>query len=588
MHMFSACLCIAVLRAVHAGDDGNKGLHVGHAGVNNRGHAHGGSCTADPEAPVVVSLTGSFRGSCMTSRRGRTFEAYRGIRYAEPPVGILRFQPPKPIHKYWHVVNASEDGPSCPQPINPGRYYDEDCLRLNVYTPRRNSSKLPVVVFIHQGGLYSASSRSDIIGPQYLMDRDIVLVTINYRLGSLGFLSTGDAYAPGNNGFKDQVAALRWVQRNIAAFGGDPTCVTIAGYSSGSYSVALHMVSPMSRGLFHRAISMSGSPYSQIEIPYHQRHLAEKQARLVGCPTDNSRVILDCLKSVPWRDIGNSLGGFAEFAFDPVRIWRPVIEQDFGQEVFMPRHPLEALRLGQLYAVPYIVSQTRDEFFWKAFTILQNATLTQQMNDDWYRVAKIAFMLPEDSRTAAYKIREAYFKGKPVVNDTVTTYSLGRLYGDAVTGFGAHRLANIMCRVSPQSVYYYQFSYIGNHSFYEDPITKKPVGVAHHDDLIYLFSIRVRFPDIGLSGPDAALVDKMTAIWYNFARYGDPNPRPATPELATLHWPAMTSQSRRYLRLANNFTILHNQAEDRFQLWDQLFPLLYNTWILPATIVPFF
>ncbi|XP_022837498.1 esterase FE4-like [Spodoptera litura] len=203
------------------------------------------------DGPVTRSVSGTFRGSWMETRRGRRFQAYRGIRYAEPPVGELRFQPPHLILQYEKVVDASKEGPSCPRPASPGYYVDEDCLTINVYTPGsgRNSTKpLPVIFFIHPGGFYSMSGRSDLAGPHYLLDRDVVLVTINYRLGSLGFLALGNQLAPGNNGFKDQVAALRWVQRNIAAFGGDPNLVTISGCSAGAVSVMVHMISPMSKG----------------------------------------------------------------------------------------------------------------------------------------------------------------------------------------------------------------------------------------------------------------------------------------------------------------------------------------------------
>ncbi|XP_052744658.1 carboxylic ester hydrolase-like [Bicyclus anynana] len=279
---------------------------------------HEGQSLGDPivsHQPKVLSPSGEFRGGYNVTRRGRKFETYRGIRYAEPPIGNLRFQPPKLILHYKSPVDASEDGPACPQPTRPGYYVDEDCLTINVYTPLKEnrSQPLPVIFYIHGGGFYSLSGRSDRAGPHYLLDRDIVLVTINYRLGSLGFLSTGDELAPGNNGLKDQVAALKWVQRNIAAFGGDPNSVTIAGCSVGSKSVMLHMISPMSKGLFHRGISMSGSPLYPSPSPDNLYNLAEKQARVLNCPSDNSKVIVDCLKTKTARELGDSLKGFNSY-----------------------------------------------------------------------------------------------------------------------------------------------------------------------------------------------------------------------------------------------------------------------------------
>lgn len=159
-------------------------------------------------------------------------------------------------------------------------------------------AKKPVIVFIHPGGFYESSGRSDEFGPQYLIRRDIVLVTINYRLSAFGFLSTGTKDAPGNNGLKDQVMALKWVRKHIGKFGGDPDSVTLMGYGSGAISITLHMVSPMSRGLFHKAIVMSGSATAQWTLPKNQLNLVRKQARVLNCPDNSISQMMKCLKQV--------------------------------------------------------------------------------------------------------------------------------------------------------------------------------------------------------------------------------------------------------------------------------------------------
>ncbi|KAM3957249.1 juvenile hormone esterase-like [Aphomia sociella] len=532
------------------------------------------------DGPLVKSPSGSFRGSWMETRRGRQFQAYRGIRYAEPPIGELRFQPPKPILHYDKEVDATKDGPACPQPAPEGYYIDEDCLTINVYTPNSDSATpLPVIFFIHAGGYYSMSGRSDLAGPHYLLDRDVVYVAINYRLGSLGFLSTGDALAPGNNGFKDQVMALRWVQRNIKAFGGDPNLVTIAGCSAGAASVMLHMISPMSEGLFHRGISISGSPITKVPLSHDMLDLAQKQARKLDCPTNSSEAIVECLKTKSGKEMGDSLlSFFDQFGYDPVGIWAPIVEPDFGQERFLTMEPMEAIRKGKMHAVPFIISQTTDEFFWKAFTVLKNETLLNTMNNEWERIAPIAFMLPsENSSETVNRLKKEYLGDKTLVNDEASAKALGKLYGDSIIGFPVHRMANLMCRHSPHKVFYYEFAYIGNHSHYEDPVTKKPIGAAHHDDLIYLFSLSYRFPNIEVSdSTDSLIVDRMTAIWYNFAKHGDPNPRGSDlSELSTLHWPPMTPTDRQYLRFGDQFSVHENLVEDRMRIWEELYSVLY-------------
>ncbi|CAB3225667.1 unnamed protein product [Arctia plantaginis] len=551
----------------------------GHKGTSSSPPTSTTEATPSDDGPVTQSVSGTFRGSWMETRRNRRFQAYRGIRYAEPPIGELRFQPPKPILTYKDAVDASEEGPACPLPVPPTYYVDEDCLTVNVYTPatpKNNSSELlPVIFYIHPGGFYAMTGRSDIEGPEYLLDRDLVLVTINYRIGSLGWMSTGDKYAPGNNGMKDQVAALKWVQRNIAAFGGDPNMVTIAGCSAGSISVLLHMISPMSKGLFHRGISMSGSP-NKGRLVTHQRHLAVKQAEFMNCPTNSSEAIVECLMKTPWRELGDSLSKFFEFGpGDPVGLWGPVVEPDFGQERFLSVQPEDAIKQGMMHEVPYIISQTTDEFFWKAFPVFQNETLMNTMNNEWERIAPISFLLPkENSETAVRRLRESYFNNKKLENNTESLEGLQNLYRDSIIGFGVHRLANLMCRHSKQPVYYLEFAYIGQDSYYEDA-DGKPQGASHHDDTLYVFRQSYNFPVIETNSPDSHVVDEMTAIWYNFARYGDPNPKSDTPELGSLKWPTMKPDQRNFLHLGNQLTVRQNMFEDRFRVWEELYPIQY-------------
>lgn len=194
----------------------------------------------------------------------------------------------------------------CPQPNNDLSDVSEDCLRLNIYTrelPKEDTfTRKPVLVYFHPGGFYAVSGQSkNFAGPHMLLDEDIVLVTVNYRLGSLGFMSTGTEECYGNMGLKDQVQALKFIQMHISRFGGDPNSVTIMGYSAGAVSVTLHMVSPMSRGLFHKAIVMSGASTAQWKLPNDQLDLARKQARVLSCPDDNIKEMMNCLSKVCGR-----------------------------------------------------------------------------------------------------------------------------------------------------------------------------------------------------------------------------------------------------------------------------------------------
>nr|CAD7204276.1 unnamed protein product [Timema douglasi] len=274
------------------------------------------SQASSQDSPLVTVAQGSLIGSFMTSRCGRQFYAFQSIPYARPPVGDLRFAPPKAALPWTEVLNATSDVPvMCLQKNyllpNPSVSGVEDCLVLNVFTPEINPSRpLDVMVYIHGGGFFSGTGATVYNGPDYLMDKDIVLVTFNYRLGALGFLSTGDDEAPGNLGLKDQVTALRWVRDNIEAFGGNPNSVTIFGQSAGSSCVHYHILSKMSAGLFHRAISQSGTALNVFAWPVDGLDLARRQARLMGCPERNTTELVACLRAADAGDLINSGDAF--------------------------------------------------------------------------------------------------------------------------------------------------------------------------------------------------------------------------------------------------------------------------------------
>jgi carboxylesterase type B len=217
--------------------------------------------------PEVTIEQGKLRGSTGTNLRGETFLKFQGIPYAKPPLGELRFKSPQPPKKWSGVFDASKGGDNCyscdmyrPELV----LGSENCLVLNVYTKKISDEKeknlCPVLFWIHGGGFVYGSGSEDLYSPDYLITEDVVVVTINYRLGILGFLRLEDPSlgVPGNAGMKDMVMALKWVQRNIDKFGGDPNNVTIFGESAGGVSTHLLLLSPMSKGLFHKAIAQSG------------------------------------------------------------------------------------------------------------------------------------------------------------------------------------------------------------------------------------------------------------------------------------------------------------------------------------------
>ncbi|XP_011645491.1 esterase FE4-like [Pogonomyrmex barbatus] len=426
------------------------------------------------EQHEVTAPIGKIRGSTMTSRLGRKIYSFRGVRYAEPPTGQQRFQVAIPAADWNDVYDATKEGPACTA-INVQNIM-EDCLRVNVYTTKLPSTsesvKRPVLVFFHPGAFYLFSGQSSFFGPQYLLDKDVVLVTVNHRLATLGFLSTGDSKAPGNLGLKDQVIALRWIQRNIAAFGGDPDSVTISGCSVGGLSVMLHMVSPMSKGLFHRAIAMSGSMMTTEPHPTNQLHLAKKQAELLDCPTDSTGSMLICLNSKPVENFTDTITKFFEWYAYPVLIWAPVVEPEVhGVERFLTEQPVDLIRQGKFHKVPLIVGVTKDEFSGVAAYVMKqhelgNDSFVNDLNNEWYRIAPISFMYERDtprSRNISAELRRFYFNDQPISPDN--SDALAKLNSDSIITYPLYRAARLIAENSDQPTYFYKFSYQGRHSF---------------------------------------------------------------------------------------------------------------------------
>ena len=249
------------------------------------------------DTSLVQTATGTVRGKVEWDHR-----LFAGIPYAAPPVGPLRFRPPAPAPAWDGIRDATEPGPRCIQDPSAdpefGKQSDEDCLSLNVWTPAMKGSPRPVMVWIHGGSFTGGSGK--IYDGRWLVSRgDVIVVTINYRLGTLGFLAHPALGPPGdvgNYGLQDQQAALRWVRDNIANFGGDPDKVTVAGESAGGMSVCDHLVAPGSKGLFRAAIIQSAPCGAQADLPTAEQRSVDYAAE-VGC--GDPKTAADCLRALP-------------------------------------------------------------------------------------------------------------------------------------------------------------------------------------------------------------------------------------------------------------------------------------------------
>ncbi|KAI4466364.1 carboxylesterase [Holotrichia oblita] len=510
--------------------------------------------TEDVEEPIVTTKYGRVKGTTLTSRNGKSFLAFRGIPFAKPPIESLRFKSPREPEPWTDILDATEDGNICMQQNflfsqEPEVEGSEDCLYINVYSPSNitklqnpeNDDFLPVMVAFHYGAFISGSSSSDVLGPQYLLDKDVILVTFNYRLGIFGFLSTYDDAAPGNWGFKDQVAALKWVQNNIEKFGGDPQKVTIFGASAGAGSIHHHILSPRSKGLFHAAISQSGSALALWAQPQRETALvvAKVQADVVGCnSTVSTDVMVECLRKVPAKQLVESLNLFRFMRSEPLTVYLPTIEfeSQTNPEPFITKDPINIIEDVEFSNVPWIIGVTSGEGILRAAPFIRQTDLLDAINAHFneYFLEMLYLRLSvsdEDLPTTWAKIKAFYFSNDDKINVTnpESIQGLIDVYSDRGFLYPSYQASLLHKHKGHSNVWFYYFDYKGNQSFGEAfAATENEVdfdwGVSHCDDLIYLFKNSQIFPDFELDGKDLEVSELLLNLFTNFAKYLDPTP----------------------------------------------------------------
>nr|XP_022900261.1 venom carboxylesterase-6-like [Onthophagus taurus] len=379
-------------------------------------------CEDDYEDLPNIEISTGFleAGYRSLSFKGTTFTAFEGIPYARPPVGELRFQPPEEPYNWTGIWKANTKY-SC-IPFMKGGFYSnfldsEDCLYLNVYVPSYEpnaENNFDVVVHLHSGA-FTVGHPHFASGPKFLLDEDhIIFVTLNYRLGPLGFLSTEDEIIPGNNGLKDQVLALKWIQKNIKYFGGNPDSVTITGSFSGGASVHYHYLSSLSKDLFHRGYSGSGTaldPWALQDAPLVK---AKRLAVLLGCNPVTSQDILNCVMQRSTQAIVEATQNFFEKGM-PFSPFGPVIEVEH-KNAFLSKHPYQLLKDGPIQDLPWIVVLNKDEGIFPAGPYYQNI---KNIDEDWVTFAPhlldYNYTISYDKRNEiSKKVKEFYFGDKSV------------------------------------------------------------------------------------------------------------------------------------------------------------------------------
>jgi para-nitrobenzyl esterase len=491
-------LSIATLMAAHTGARAQVSSQT--TGQTNNGQ-------------VVTTTSGPVSGTVAAD--GRKF---LGIPYAAPPTGALRWKAPAAPQSWTTPRDATQFGATCPQANTPFGLAstNEDCLFLNVYTPPvgplggalRND---PVLVWLHPGA-FQFGEGSD-FDPKKLVGRNIVVVTLNYRLGALGFLAhpaltAEGSGSSGNYGVLDQQAALQWVKRNISKFGGNPSKVTIAGQSAGGVSVHAHMVSPGSAGLFQQAIAQSGAYALSLPTLAQAETQGSAYATAVGCATQDAA----CLRAVPVATL--------------------LANQSTSPSAYVPRVDGRVLPLsisaafasGAFNRVNVLEGSTHDEFtlFIATLFTFNNIQVTAA---NYPALIAAVLQLPAAVAPQVVPLVMAQY---PLANYPSGELALAAVGTDAAFSCPTSLATGLLTQYVP--TWWYEFDDPDAPQIYLPPVPY-PYGAYHTSELQYLFDVRKAVPAPALTAPQQQLSDAMILHWSNFARLGNPN------TLQTSLWP---------------------------------------------------
>jgi len=434
--------------------------------------------------------------------------AYKGIPFAAPPVGDLRWRPPQPAGKWKHILFATDFGPHC---IQSGSYNDmvfhdpgpsENCLTLNVWAPadakplRKPGGGLPVMVWIYGGGFTTGGTSENRQDGQFLAHRGVIIVSMNYRLGVFGFMAhpelTAESpnHASGNYGLMDQAVAIAWVRRNIGAFGGDPANITIFGESAGSFSVSALMASPVAKDLFAKAIGESGGALYSSGLGFPPREQAER-ANVAWAERAFGASKLFYLRLLPADEVSQAAVARTN---PPPPHFGPVIDG-----FFLPDSVPHIYAAGNQAHIPVLGGWNANE----------SRPATVPTAESFAAQARTEFAANAPGFLAVY----------PAATDAEAVRSAGDYAGDRFIAFStwAWLEAQVKTGAAPVYRYFFALGSPGDHNHIAG------MGAFHSDDIEYVFGALDSRPEMAIRPEDRTLSDLMGEYWTNFAKTGDPN-----------------------------------------------------------------
>ncbi|XP_033748514.1 carboxylesterase 1D-like [Pecten maximus] len=539
---------------------------------------------------------GKVAGRQVPVGTGNTVYKFLKIPYAKPPVGELRFQKPVAVERWSSIHDSTEHGPSCLQAIPAtiknvleNKEVSEDCLHLNVYTSGGLSSTTnkSVMVFFH-GGAFVTGQAQLYDGSGLALNGDVIVVTANYRLGVLGFFSTGDSVARGNYGLWDQIEALKWVKNNIRSFGGNPDSVTIFGESAGGFSVSLLALIPQNKGLFHRVIMQSGTYSSAYAINEKPKDFAITFSYLSKCKNvQTSQAIFDCVRNIPTDlIIPTQTNAIRMGLLAPDSLFRPSCAPVVDGEL-IKRAPMVSMKNTSSDVYAFFQSLDVIAGCVSAEGSLLHAYIYPYMEESY------GFNTSEGVPSSLLRsyfarvVAEQLYKNqsnvwKAIVDKfgssdiQVQARKIMDLYGDIFFYMPMIKTLDIHASNNKDSsTFQYLFSEPNLVSLSGKPHPSWFRGSEHGTELIFLFGIeQMKSMNINISSSTLDFVKQIITYWANFAKYGDPNHGADD----GTRWPEYDEVNRSYIDLAvSSISQQKSMFRDRVKFWEKDLPLIAST-----------
>ncbi|XP_034116550.2 esterase-5B-like isoform X1 [Drosophila albomicans] len=486
------------------------------------------SLVAAQTDPLVVELpNGRIQG-----RDNGGYYSYESIPYAEPPVAELRFEAPRPYSQQWkHVFDATQPPELCLQwsilvDEDNKLMGKEDCLTVSVYKPKNENRKsFPVVVVIH-GGAFMFGGAAEVGHEMILAHGNVIVVKVSYRLGPLGFLSTGDADLPGNFGLKDQRLALNWIKDNIARFGGEPENILLFGQSAGGASVHLQLLQPNIKQLAKAAISISGNALDPWALLQGYKQRAFELAKFMGCKDINSSSeIKKCLKSKDPKDIVSAVRNFLVIGYVPFAIFGPVVEPEDAIDSFLTQHPEDIMKNSNFAEIPWLISYTTEDGGFNAAMLLEKQPngkeLIEELNNRWKELAP-DFLFYRQSMNSVDEIdsysnnlKERYLGNRSFNLDTYC--DVQRIFTDILFKNSVTKLMDLYKKhgKSPFYAYIYDFPSKKGLAHWLSRRNDINFGTVHCDDFILMFGLQ---PNSSLTSDERTVSQYFVQMIEGFAQ----------------------------------------------------------------------